>query len=707
MILQRAAIVLFALLSAATRAQSPILIDDTNLGQSFASHAVILEDAGQECDIEDVEVLDSTAFEPIPDDIGILDFNTSRWWLRFSIQNGSSYGTFYIETARPITNKAVMYEYDDFGMIRIHHAGDDYSFDIKEVKHRKCIFKINMHTGQTKHFVLMLESDGEVITLPLKVYEESQFLTADNNEQFFNGIYFGLLALVIIIFFTFYTLLRDRSFLYYVIYVVGQFLMQFTLDGYTFQFIFPSNAYWVNHSVPISAGLAVFFVLLYARSFLKTASRHRGMDRFFRISAALVAVVSLIQFIPGPTYTTVYPIINGLSLISVISILVAIGILSRKGYHINRWFTAAQVILIAGAIIFILGNFNIVGDAEHSLVVFKIASALEMVALSISMAGKYRELQMEKERAQQEVLQQLEEKNRLAAEINVRLEQQVKERTAEIELQKEQLAEKNHEILDSIRYASRIQKAILPPQELVRETLGESFVLYKPRDIVSGDFYFVSPVHTTTETPEKLALFAAVDCTGHGVPGAFMSIVGSNYLSAGLSAPQVNTTGQALDYLNEGVLKTLRQQLSAEERIRDGMDIAFCALNRAKSVLHFSGAKNPLYHFRNGELTEIKGDKRPIGEFAEGDDAHFKTHQVDLQPGDMIYVFTDGYADQFGGPEVDKGGKKFGYKKYKELLSQISGLPMNQQVERLEQAFYAWKGDLEQVDDVCIIGVRV
>lgn len=281
------------------------------------------------------------------------------------------------------------------------------------------------------------------------------------------------------------------------------------------------------------------------------------------------------------------------------------------------------------------------------------------------------------------------------------LEQKVTERTEEVVRQKEEIQAKNKElesvykqVTDSIHYAKRIQEAILPPAEHFNELLPNSFVLYKPKDIVSGDFYWL-------DKKGDSIYFAAVDCTGHGVPGAFMSIVGSNILKDTLNNTDLKTPSQIMDRLNEGVASTLHVGLS-DKRTKDGMDMTLCSINYKTLELQYAAAFNPLYLVRNGELKQYAADKFPVGAFV-GKKQPFKNTVIQLEKGDMIYIFSDGYADQFGGPK----GKKFMAGTFRDLLLEVSKLPSAQQKQKLEQTIELWRGNLEQVDDMLIIGVKV
>ncbi len=269
------------------------------------------------------------------------------------------------------------------------------------------------------------------------------------------------------------------------------------------------------------------------------------------------------------------------------------------------------------------------------------------------------------------------------------LEDKVRERTAVVVAQKEELAEKNKDITDSIRYAKRIQVAILPPEVPFKDT----FILFKPKDIVSGDFYWFEAVG-------DLEFMAAVDCTGHGVPGAFMSIIGTNILNKIVKEREIFKPAEIIDKLNEEVVYNLR---SGDEgsAVYDGMDLALICYNKETAVLEYAGAYNPLLIVRGNEMEEVKADRFGVGRSSRIEEARkFTNKEVKIKKGDTIYIFSDGYADQFGG----ETGKKFKSKPMKELFLAIQEKSMDIQKQILEKTLEAWKGDIEQVDDILIIG---
>jgi serine phosphatase RsbU (regulator of sigma subunit) len=275
------------------------------------------------------------------------------------------------------------------------------------------------------------------------------------------------------------------------------------------------------------------------------------------------------------------------------------------------------------------------------------------------------------------------------------LEEKVRERTERIEKQKEKIEEQKKHITDSIFYARRIQNAILPSFQYIDKYIPDYFILYLPKDIVSGDYFWMHEV-------DGLAMIAAVDCTGHGVPGAFMSIVGFNQMNYAVTVKKARKASEILDALNEGVISTLNENKS-EGSIKDGMDMALCVFNFKEKKAEFAGANNPLLLVRDNQMIKIRGDRFPIGAFESDKAQKFKNNEIDLHDGDCLYLFSDGYADQFGGLE----NKKFMSRRFEEMLLQISSLPLETQKGILVEKLREWMGSNEQVDDILVIGIKV
>jgi serine phosphatase RsbU (regulator of sigma subunit) len=324
------------------------------------------------------------------------------------------------------------------------------------------------------------------------------------------------------------------------------------------------------------------------------------------------------------------------------------------------------------------------------------------------------------------VIEQLKENEKLKDKINRELEQMVEERTREISMQKEEieaqrdelagkrdlLESQKKEITDSINYAKKIQTAVLPSDEMLREMLPEHFVLFRPRDIVSGDFYWARQIKNFT-------VVVAADSTGHGVPGAFMSMLGMSFLNELVSRSRFDTAGEILDRLRKKVKTTLRQE-GPHEQQKDGMDVALVVIDHDSMEVQYAGAFNPLYLVRENAkdvvslpkekittetdthaLHEFKADRQPISVYFN--ESKFRTLRFTVKPGDTLYIFSDGYIDQMGGPM----GKKFKARRFKDLILGMQEEAMESQKEILEKTLNEWKEDTEQVDDILVIGIRI
>jgi serine phosphatase RsbU (regulator of sigma subunit) len=257
----------------------------------------------------------------------------------------------------------------------------------------------------------------------------------------------------------------------------------------------------------------------------------------------------------------------------------------------------------------------------------------------------------------------------------------------------EETERQRKELTDSIKYASYIQSALLPSVELFNRLLPENFIFFKPRDVVSGDFYWISKFKNSV-------IVAAADCTGHGVPGAFMSMLGISFLNEIVGKGCFHSASAILNQLRERVMKTLHQTGEKKEQ-KDGMDIGLCIIDYDKHQLQYAGANNPVYLIRSHNLFEIKGDRMPIG-INIVEERSFTNHFIDLEENDMIYLITDGYPDQFGGTNE----RKLKYKPFKDILLRVYTLEMNEQVIILEQELRNWMGNLNQIDDILIVGFK-
>lgn len=282
--------------------------------------------------------------------------------------------------------------------------------------------------------------------------------------------------------------------------------------------------------------------------------------------------------------------------------------------------------------------------------------------------------------------------------------ERVERRTNQILEQNKIIEQKTNDLLSSINYAKRIQETILPDNKFMKHVLNDYFLIYQPRDIVSGDFYW------TYQISEYLKVVVVGDCTGHGVPGAFMSLLGINFLRQAIREKKMDQADMILNYLNISLNYILNDHRTEKSDVKDGMDISLVIINSEENRIYYSGAQQTIYHRSKEDLKLYKGSPFPIGGYYLDMELNYDTYCFDYEIGDMLYLTSDGYIDQFGGKNVDErrfGGKKFKQKRLKQRIDEIHELSVERQKEKLLASFYNWKGDLNQIDDVCILGVRL
>jgi len=654
----------------------------------LAPDAEILEDTENELHFREVIELDAEQFFRLPSKVPYLDFTRSTFWIRVKIKNSSdSLLKFYLETARPLTNRVTLYRFNENKqLLDSLQTGDEFPFRERYLTHRNFIFPIYLKPNSKQVLLVKAVSDGEILKLPLKFCSISEFSEFSGKEHFFLGLYYGFLCLVIILFAFFGFALRQKLYTFFVFYVFFLVLFQFSLDGLAYQYLWPDYPWLGNHAILIFAACSILALLIYADTILEFY-KIRGAYYWVYRGLYLVAFLGLIgSFLSGSLYALTFPVLNGFSLIMVLYFFIGIYIRHLKGKKTNLSLMAAFVFLWLGAIVFVSCNVNLVSNEFLAANALKIGSAIEVTFLSIAMAGRYRENQKEKMLAQEMATKRLEEVNKLKSRQTKELEEKVKVRTEEISTKNKILSSQNKEIINSINYAKRLQEAILPSMESFESQFKDSGILFLPKDIVSGDFYWL-------EGNENHLFFAVADCTGHGVPGALVSVVGYNALNRCINELKLSDPAEILDQMTVLVEQTFSKN---QNTVSDGMDICLCVWDYRETI-EFAGAFNPLYLIRNNELVELKGNKQPIGKFIKR--SPFEKHQLKVQPGDTLCLFSDGYADQFGG----KKGKKLKYANFKRYLKELSELPASKMTKKLKQRFDQWKGNEEQIDDVCLM----
>lgn len=612
-------------------------------------------------------------------------------WNKFSLKNTSnSFQTFFLEAFHASLNQGILYQHNGNRVVSIQKAGDNVNPDERPLSYRSPIYVIKLKPGETANFVYEAINGGDVLNGYFKLWSLDDFGKHIYLEQYFLGGYFNIMLLILLVFlFFFLIIIKDKTFTIYACYVICLFCFQFTLDGFTSQFLFDNP--WLNEVlVMVGAGLAIFFVTRYTMAVLETKTKLPLLHKIFRFIGIYVIIEVFLSIIgTAEVYHATLISNNIVSVCTGLLIISAIFYTKAKGNKVDFYFTLALLITISFVIIFVLRNFNILDSNIITDNALKFGSFFEIVFLSVSTVNRYKNLQVEKEQAQQVVLKNLQEVNEYKDSLNQQLEIEVEERTKLINDQKIEILSKNNNLTDSIEYAKKIQEAALTPLRTVQTLLPKSFVFLKPKDIVSGDFYWV-------EFSKQKVFFSVIDCTGHGVPGAFMSILGNNYLNQAISL-DYSDPGNILNFIAQLNQKSLHQ--NKNDFINDGLSISLCAINN--NVLEFSGAHQQAFIVRKNQLIHLNGDRRPIGYM--NDKRLFETQKMQLEKNDMIYLFSDGIVDQFGGEK----GKKLGVKAFTEFLCTIAHKPESEQNILIQNMIGSWQGKTPQVDDICVMGVRI
>lgn len=641
-----------------------------------------------------------------------LGFTSNNYWFKFILTNTQAKQSRVLEFAYPFFNQLDVYIPSFDGKYQKTTVGDHFPFSARPYKHKNFLFDLSFESGETKIIYAYLHCNGEATSFPVKVWTKHDYLRNNYEEHLALGIYYGIILFVFFFSAFLWFIVRERYQLYYFLYIIGVAIFQFSLDGLAFEYFWPNNVWFANHVIPLSGSFTIMALILFVISLLKTKIHTPVIHKILMFLLAIDVAFFVLSFIPNPSYSIALMGLNFIAVPINILILISAIISYRMGISTAKYFLVAFSLLILGILAALFKNFGILPRVFLTEYSIQMGSAIELIMLSLALAENVKLLKAEKEEAQALLFDELKEKSRLQELANIELEQKVHERTAEIQLQKEVIEEKSKDITASINYALKIQEAILPRDEELKASLNDYFVFYKPRDIISGDFYWFSK-------RDNLIFIAAADCTGHGVPGALMSMLGNSFLNEIVNEYNIYNPADILDLLRLKVIKTLRQR---ETNTKDGMDISICVLNTELREINYAGAFNPVYitsdvnenaisgfevyqneFVPNKYLKILPADRFPVG-IVEGQfNDMFTNKKYHYHPGDCLYMFSDGLADQFGGSQ----GKKYKTKQLKDLLLKVSKYDMEYQMLNISDDFENWKGTHEQVDDILMIGIRL
>lgn len=655
--------------------------------------------------INQIQTLDFKKFNTGAVNLAYTPYNH---WFAFSYYASEPDNDFFLHIENPLLDSIEAYFVQDGKIIEKIILGDHYLYKKRNYDFPELILKLPIKNNHVVDVYFKMKCEISLLS-PIKIYSEQTLVSRLNEISWGLGIYYGALLAIFFYSLFIYISLKDKAYLYYVLYLLSYGLSLSNFDGFMFKYALSSYPIINNLALYFFIYFATIFGTLFAVSFLDLKKTwYLGYRIITTFLIPVVISVILLFIYPNIVFHDIVASIFA-ALISFIGIV--IGFVSwKKGYSSARFYSIAYTFVLTSVIIYVCKDLGILPSNIFTEYVMHFGSGIEMILLSLGLADKYNKLKVSNEIAQTKLIDNLKEIQILQNITNQELEEKVAVRTKQLNEQNLTLEEKQKEILDSIAYAKRLQEAILPSQSFVNKHLPESFMLYKPKDIVAGDFYWMH-VFIDETTNKEITLIAAADCTGHGVPGALVSVVCSNALNRTVTEFKIFEPAKILDKVRELVIETFER---SDYDVKDGMDISMCSItkNDEEYSIKWSGANNSLWYITpsfnssNKEssitlLSEIKANKQPIG---KTDNAKpFTQHQITLNKNDVIYLFTDGFADQFGGPK----GKKLKSLAMKELLTSVSHKPMTTQKIEIETFFNNWKQDLEQVDDVCVIGIRL
>ncbi|AFM04211.1 serine phosphatase RsbU, regulator of sigma subunit [Bernardetia litoralis DSM 6794] len=701
-------VVIFLYLSNSVFAQSipTIFLEDSTQSYTLTDKTGIFREKNQQQ--KTIESIQKVDFTIEGKDIITVNNDKNGFWFKIPIHNKTLLKEWYLEIGSGHGDL-------EFYIPKMNNSPITYK---KVVLAEKTVFSerlmqtdrflLPLYLLQNQSMTIFVRGESNYFQAPIHIAPLKYYFERDHKVDIAEGIYYGFVIVMFLYnLFVFFTL-RERGYLYYVGYLFFFGLAMAQIRGHGFEFLWFSFPF-INHYAPLFYVFGGVLASLFLIDFLNTQKN----SSFFHITLhitiyafVLAGIASLLGFKNIASYVN-----QAVGAISTLNSLAAAIYVYYTGYKPAKYIIVAWSGYLLGILLFVLAGAEIIPYTDFTSNGILFGSAVEMILLSVALAARIEFYKKGREELQAKMLKTSEEHREFVETQNKRLEERVVERTEELNVVNEELSvnlerlheqnivieKKNHDITASINYAKRIQQAMLPSLEEITSVFSNSFVFFEPRDIVSGDFYYFQKINTKV-------IIGAIDCTGHGVPGAFMSLIGNDLLNEIVERESVTKASHILDRLDEGVTKVLRQ---TDTQVRDGMDAAFCVYDLETQEIEYAGARNPLIYIENGELKIIKADRQSVGGNLiknQHNKKLFTNHTVSLTQNTSFYLCTDGFQDQFGGTN----DKKFTIKRFREVLLQASKLPFVEQQDFLKNTLKNWMGYTNrQIDDILVFGFEV
>ncbi len=626
-------------------------------------------------------------FKPINSRMVNLGFETKDVWFYFETKNLSDSRLIrMLKLSNPIIDEVDVYKrIGNSIFIPVAKGGDQRPFSWRYNGNRELIFPLRLDPHSTNGFLFRVNNGGEQFYFQSSLEKGSYIQVKHGNKQVFYGLLFGVMIFIIILNLAIGILFRQRIAYIYTLYGASFTLLQMSLLGFGTTWLWTDQYFISNRANPILASLGVLFFLNFTYRYLELHINTPKIKPIVRFIQIVLLINVFISLIPGTAFMNISAItVNAMTLILNLFIIYPLVVTLRTGSRTAKSYLIAFSILQISVFAFVLRNFGVIPNSFLADNGLQIGFAVEMIILTFGILQRFKIMN-------DASISVLAEANELKENLNIQLEAEVELRTKEVIEQRNELEQKNGEITSSILYAKRIQNALLPSSSYYSNLIPNLNVFYYPKDIVAGDFYWVKRIRIG----EDIWKFVAVaDCTGHGVPGAMMSVLCMNALN---ESSRLLEDADPADLLTR-VSAYLRNYLLTDGmEISDGMDISVACYNSEKQILRFCGANNPLWILSETEIQVIPPTKRPVGKSESS--LAFELHEMTYQENQRILLFSDGCIDQFG----EKSGKKLktpGLKKM--VLEKYDPNPQNH-LHKIEQGLLQWMGTEEQLDDICMM----
>jgi serine phosphatase RsbU (regulator of sigma subunit) len=533
---------------------------------------------------------------------------------------------------------------------------------------------------------------------------EKNWQTEQNQTNLIQGIFQGLLLMIVLYNLVLFTSVNDKTYLHlalYALFVSLYFLNEYEYLEHYFLPQYPQVSFYLSNLIYVG----LIFYIQFNRWFLNIPSDYPRWDKVVLVWLTVSTLFALSSFpLAYFAYDYYIPIRNSYHVFFSAALLLFIFMALWMNDLVAVYFILGNFCVLAGGIFIVMGNQGIIPQSLYYLLG---GIASQMFIFMLALSYRFRKNMLEQQSTQVKLIQQLQENDKLQTKVNRELEEKVKERTLEIAQQKEEIQSQNdtlhlkstelehayNKITDSMRYAQRLQSAMLGDEQAILKDFPNAFAILLPKDIVSGDFYWATKVGNTR-------VLVAADCTGHGIPGALMTILGNSALNIIVNEKKVVNPLKILYELDKKVIATTEKRVNGKKP-QDGMDVIVVSYDERTQILRYAGAKNPLYYVRDFEIHQIKASKSPIGFVPNQNHKNFELHEFKVEPDDIFYLTSDGFQDQLG-----QTGQKYMTKNFRRFLLKNSHLPLAVQKDKLLSEFYQWKGEKSQTDDVLVIGVK-